>query len=87
MRQDNFSKSVAKHGQHDDKAQARKERAEMVEMLRRKFRMLSYRLGGQDWAVLFDSYDKDGSGGLDVGEFTATVRGNNFSKSSIEIFH
>jgi Ca2+-binding EF-hand superfamily protein len=34
----------------------------------------SYQMGGQDWAMLFDSYDKDGSGGLDEHEFTATVR-------------
>lgn len=34
----------------------------------------SYQIAGQDWAMLFDSYDKDGSGGLDVHEFTATVR-------------
>lgn len=31
-------------------------------------------MGGQDLAMLFESYDKDGSGGLDVHEFTATVR-------------
>ena len=34
----------------------------------------SYQMGGQDWSLLFDSYDKDGSGGLDVQEFIATVR-------------
>ena len=74
LRQDNFTKVAANYAKHDEKTAARKERADMVEKLRRKFRMLSYKLGGQDWAVLFDSYDKDGSGGLDVHEFTATVR-------------
>jgi hypothetical protein len=120
MRQDNFSShGLAKYAVMDDKEQAKKEREEMWEKLRRKFRMLrcgmrsdplssvlpippppsvapaprrpaaaslcavcrtrrvatrSYQMGGQDWAMLFDSYDKDGSGGLDVHEFTATVR-------------
>ena len=74
IRQHNFSSMVARHSKSDDQTRARLQRADVIERLRRKFRVLAYRLGGQDWQSLFDSYDRDGTGGLDMDEFIQVVR-------------
>ena len=49
IRQHNFSSMVARHSKSDDQTRARLQRADVIERLRRKFRVLAYRLGGQDW--------------------------------------
>lgn len=41
--------------------------------LKRRFRAVSYRLGGQDWEFLFKAYDKDNDGGLSVEEYVNTL--------------
>ena len=53
---------------------AERERLERTDNLKQKIRSSSYGLGGQDWAAVFRKYDTDGSGELDVGEFTRALK-------------
>ena len=55
IRQHNFSSMVARHSKSDDQTRARLQRADVIERLRRKFRVLAYRLGGQDWQSIASS--------------------------------
>ena len=53
---------------------AERERLERTDNLKQKIRSSSYGLGGQDWPAVFRKYDTDGSGELDVGEFTRALK-------------
>lgn len=63
----NFSRFNAMALDQDDNADS-------IELLKRKMRAASYRNGGQDWAKLFQQYDRDGSGELDRAEFARAIR-------------
>lgn len=47
-----------------------------LDALKHRIRAASYGMFGQDWGALFRKFDADGSGELDVDEFTAALRGH-----------
>ena len=40
--------------------------------LQRRFRAASYRMGGEDWKLLFRTYDSDNDGALSLKEYVTT---------------
>jgi Ca2+-binding EF-hand superfamily protein len=71
---DKTAEEVKNFSRFNAMALDRDDNADSIEQLKRKMRAASYRDGGQNWDKLFQQYDRDGSGELDLEEFTRAIR-------------
>jgi Ca2+-binding EF-hand superfamily protein len=71
---DKSAEEVSNFSRFNKMALEKSDTADSTELLKRKIRAASYRDGGQNWDALFKQYDRDGSGELDMEEFTHAIR-------------